>query len=266
MCQLLGMNSLKPSSPRFSLAGFLRRGGETDEHSDGWGIAYYEDGECRILVDAAPAASSPVTGIVQKRRIRSRNVVAHIRKATQGRVALANCHPFRRSLWGKEWVFAHNGNVEVSRLNLAANSRFAPVGETDSERVFCALMQALDSAFADYPGLPILTNFLAESSAQIALHGNLNFVLSDGEVMFARRATELHYVRRTYPFGRARLVDAPLTIDFSQHNHLDDRIVIVATRPLTDEAWTPLPVAKIVAFANGDMVHQGHTQTLTYAV
>ena len=44
--------------------------------------------------------------------IKSDNVIAHIRKATQGRVALENCHPFVRELWGRYWVFAHNGDLQ----------------------------------------------------------------------------------------------------------------------------------------------------------
>jgi hypothetical protein len=54
MCQLLGMNSKQPASVQFSLDGFVRRGGETDHHADGWGIAFFADKQCRVFTDSQP--------------------------------------------------------------------------------------------------------------------------------------------------------------------------------------------------------------------
>ena len=42
MCQLLGMNSRLPASLTLSFTGFSQRGGCTDHHADGWGIAFFE--------------------------------------------------------------------------------------------------------------------------------------------------------------------------------------------------------------------------------
>ena len=41
MCQLLGMNCNVPTDICFSFAGFRARGGLTDHHRDGWGIAFF---------------------------------------------------------------------------------------------------------------------------------------------------------------------------------------------------------------------------------
>ena len=49
--------------------------------------------------------------LVKRFPIKSDNVIAHIRKATQGRTALENTHPFVRELWGRYWAFAHNGHL-----------------------------------------------------------------------------------------------------------------------------------------------------------
>jgi predicted glutamine amidotransferase len=40
MCQLLAMNCNVPTDICFSFAGFQARGGATDVHADGWGIAF----------------------------------------------------------------------------------------------------------------------------------------------------------------------------------------------------------------------------------
>ena len=42
MCQLLGMNCNTPTDILFSFDGFRRRGGLTDHHADGFGIAFFE--------------------------------------------------------------------------------------------------------------------------------------------------------------------------------------------------------------------------------
>jgi predicted glutamine amidotransferase len=109
MCQLLGMNANVPTDVCFSFEGLARR---ADEHKDGFGIAFFEDKGLRTLVDHHSARESPVAELVRRYPIKSDNVIAHIRKATQGRVALENTHPFVRELWGRYWVFAHERRLE----------------------------------------------------------------------------------------------------------------------------------------------------------
>jgi predicted glutamine amidotransferase len=103
MCQLLGMNCNTPTDVTFSFRGFAQRGGNTGEHADGWGIAFFEgetgaegagdDKGLRHFVDHQAACNSPVAELISRYPIKSRNVIAHIRKATQGRVALENVTP-----------------------------------------------------------------------------------------------------------------------------------------------------------------------------
>ena len=148
MCQLLGMNANTPTDVMFSFAGLATR---ADEHKDGFGIAFFEDRGVRLFVDPESARASPVADMVKRYPIRSGNVIAHIRKATQGRVALQNTHPFVRELWGRYWVFAHNGDLKGFAPRL--HGAFRPVGDTDSERAFCWLMQELAKAHASVPSI-----------------------------------------------------------------------------------------------------------------
>lgn len=98
MCQLLGMNCNVPTDICFSFEGFHRRGGLTDHHADGWGIAFFEGCGCRVFLDSRSAVESPIAALVRNYPIHSMNVIAHIRKATKGVVALENTHPFVREL------------------------------------------------------------------------------------------------------------------------------------------------------------------------
>jgi len=149
MCQLLGMNCNTPTDICFSFTGFQQRGGGTDVHADGWGIAFFEGKGVRLFLDPLPSAQSRIAELVRNYPIRSLNVIAHIRKATQGVVTLENTHPFMRELWGRYWVFAHNGNLPQFQPEL--DGSFMPVGDTDSERIFCWLLQSMRRRFGNAP-------------------------------------------------------------------------------------------------------------------
>jgi hypothetical protein len=65
-CQLFGMNCNTPTDFAFSLKGFCKRGGDTDIHSDGWGVAFYEKHGIRQFHDVEAAASSPMAFDTQR--------------------------------------------------------------------------------------------------------------------------------------------------------------------------------------------------------
>ena len=266
MCQLLGMNCNKPASISFSFEGFCRRGGQTDEHSDGWGIAFFEDRGCRLLVDDKSSATSPLAELIKHYPIKSCNVVAHIRKATQGPVALENSHPFMRELWGRYWVFAHNGHLKNYAPKL--EGAFHPVGATDSERAFCYLLQSLQARFGDAPpAADALYAALQEVATEIATYGVFNFMLSNGEALFAHCSTNLHYVTRQYPFTHAKLIDCELSMDFNDHNHLDDLITVIATKPLTsNENWVAFAPGELKMFQSGEVRLGGEAQMREFAL
>ena len=233
MCQLLGMNANTPTDVMFSFTGFATR---AEEHKDGFGIAFFEDKGVRLFVDTSSARESPVAEMVRRYPIRSENIVAHIRKATQGRVALENTHPFVRELWGRYWVFAHNGDLKDYAPRL--HGAFRPVGNTDSERAFCWLMQELAKSHASVPPIAELSATLAELLPRIAAHGVFNAMLDNGQALWAHCSTQLHHIVRQHPFARASLQDEDVTVDFAEHTSPSDRVAVVVTEPLTkDEQW-----------------------------
>ncbi|MDD5028612.1 MAG: class II glutamine amidotransferase [Rhodoferax sp.] len=256
MCQLLGMNSHLPASLTLSFTGFSQRGGGTAQHGDGWGIAFFES-DCdtpgrglRHFVDKASAASSPMAQMLKGYPIKSHNVVAHVRKATIGRVALENCHPFVRELWGRYWVFAHNGDLKHYAPRLHSN--FKPVGNTDSEQAFCWIMQELAKSHADVPSVAELTCTLRELVPKIARHGTFNFLLSNGQALWAHASTKLHYVLRAHPFHQVHLKDEDVTMNLAEFNSPEDRLAIVVTEPLTtDEDWVAMLPGQLMVFVDG---------------
>ena len=247
MCQLLGMNANTPTDVMFSFTGLATR---ADEHKDGFGIAFFEDRGLRLFVDHHGARTSPVAELVKHYPIKSDNVIAHIRKATQGRVALENTHPFVRELWGRYWVFAHNGDLKNFHPRL--HGAFRPVGDTDSERALCWLMQELAKAHAAVPTITELTRTLAELLPLPAAHGAFNLLLSNGQALWAHGSTRLHWLARRHPFSRAHLADEDLSVDFAALTTPTDRVAVVATEPLTTgEDWQTMAPGELRVFVHG---------------
>lgn len=266
MCQLLGMNCNVPTDICFSFAGFRARGGLTDHHRDGWGIAFFEDAGVRLFLDPAPSSQSPVAELVRQYPIRSRNVIAHIRKATQGAVGLENTHPFQRELWGRYWIFAHNGNLKDFQPTLSG--RFLPVGSTDSERAFCYLLDSLATRYPHgAPDAATLHATLRELTIEIGSRGEFNYLLSDGNWLFAHCSSRLCYILRQAPFPVAHLTDEDATVDFNAVADADDRVAVIATTPLTDnEDWTAIPPGTLLAFHDGMPLPLRDTRTVAQAI
>ena len=251
MCQLLGMNCNIPTDIVFSFTGFATRGGGTDVHNDGWGIAFFEGAGVRHFVDYQAAVSSPIADLIKRYPIKSKNVIAHIRKATQGGVTLENCHPFVRELWGRYWVFAHNGDLKGFTPEL--NGSYRPVGTTDSELAFCHILQQLRQRFGEQPpALAALSAALRELTTDIATHGTFNMMLSDGSALFTHCSTNLYYVVRKYPFTTAKLSDEDVLVDFSEVTTPNDRVAVIVTEPLTtNETWIQFAPGEMRVFVDG---------------
>lgn len=254
MCQLFGINSKQPVAASFELSGFMRRGGDTDHHADGWGIAFIEPDNCAIYSDAQASINSPTAKRVTEQPLQARNVIAHVRKATHGGISAQNCHPFTRRLWNRDWVFAHNGKLENYFPSL--HGPYFPKGETDSERAFCWLLQELRDHFgARQPEYAPLSHKIHALADRIAEHGIFNFLLSEGSDLFAYCSTDLAVLESRAEQGVVELVDADMQMDVASLKQRSEQMLLVATKPVTrNESWQ--------ALAQGEFHHYRHGQLL----
>lgn len=250
MCELLGMSANVPTDIRFSFAGLARRGGEVGPHRDGWGVAFYDGRAARSFHDPEPAAKSHIARFLADYPIRSEIVIAHIRQANRGKVALANTHPFSRELFGRSWTFAHNGQLRgVKKLPLGP---FAPIGETDSEHAFCWMLGQLRARFATLPGPRALDRAIAELSTELARLGVFNMLLSDSRSLYAFCGKKLSCLTRRAPFGEATLIDDDRKVNFAEETGPNDCVTVVATGPLTsDESWTSIEPGALLVLRDG---------------
>ncbi len=251
MCELLGMSANTPTDICFSFSGLMERGGRTGPHQDGWGIAFYEGNGSRIFHDPLASVDSEIAKLIRNYSIKSRIVISHIRQANRGRVCLENTHPFVRELWGRSWVFAHNGQLRgIKQYPL---HYYRPIGTTDSEHAFCLILDRIRRRFPTAPrSNRRLISYVRELATEIDAYGVFNFLLSDSRCLYAFCSSSLSWLTRRAPFSQAQLIDAEMTVDFQKETTPNDIVTVVATRPLTDnEEWTIMGPGELTVFKNG---------------
>ncbi|WXL27841.1 class II glutamine amidotransferase [Ectopseudomonas mendocina] len=255
MCELLGMSANVPTDIVFSFTGLMQRGGRTGPHRDGWGIGFYEGPGLRLFQDPRASSESEVAQLVQRYPIKSEVVIGHIRQANVGRVCLANTHPFVREMWGRNWCFAHNGQLAGFTPQL---DNYWPVGDTDSESAFCDLLNRLRREFPQPVEVEALLPTLIEACARYRAFGVFNCLLSDGDWLFSFCSSKLAYITRRAPFGPAHLKDADVQVDFQSETTPNDVVTVMATEPLTDnEHWTRYAPGEWRLWRGGECIAQG---------
>jgi glutamine amidotransferase len=255
MCELLAMSANTPTDLCFSFTGLTRRGGDTGPHKDGWGVAFYEGKGVRAFHDVDASANSRIAEVVQTHPIRSEVALCHIRQANVGEICLANTHPFMRELWGRYWVFAHNGQLS----DFSAKPRFyEAVGSTDSEALFCDLLNHLRDNSDRHSPEQDTVDRLVQLSAAYARQGVFNLLLSNGDWLFTFCTTKMASITRRAPFGPARLKDTDVTIDFAAETTPNDIVSVVVTEPLTsDEQWDVYQPGEWRLWRKGEIIQSG---------
>jgi len=93
---------------------------------------------------------------------------------------------------------------------------------------------------------------LRELVPQVRTFGTFNFLLSNGEALWAHCSTRLYWLVRQHPFTRATLMDEDWTVNFAEINQPGDRAAVIVTCPLTrDEQWTAFEPDELRLFVDG---------------
>lgn len=244
------MSSRIPTDVRASLEAFARHGGLEAPHKDGWGIAYYADEDVRLVKDPEAAYDSECMRFIREHPFASGAVISHIRKATQGRLAMKNCQPFARELGGRMHVFAHNGDLDANGLRATLTlGAFRPIGDTDSEHAFCALLERLRPLWTRGipPFLDARLAIVAQFAAAMRALGPANFLYCDSDALF------IHGHRRSAGTGKPAI--APGLHILQRACTPGQRVVLAASVPLTGEpGWQALREGELVAARSGDIV------------
>ena len=274
MCELFAMSSRQPSTLNYSLNEFSKHGGLTHSNKSGWGIAYFEGTDAFLVKEAFPASNSPLAKYIAGEARASNCVIAHVRLATIGTPSLKNTHPFRRAVGGHTHIFAHNGTLkgihdDYDRLSLTN----LPLGDTDSELGFCILMDRMLSLWSDASAsIPTVEDRLEIFSAfctEMRERGSANFLYSDGDTLFVHAHKRIYEENGGFSDARAPGLSIRNCQTCQQKpeyscNGLnveinDQQTILVASVPLDENGWKPLPEAIAIAIREGKEV--GRTQT-----
>jgi len=251
MCELLGLNFKNPVSPSFSFRGFRHR---SEGNPHGWGIARYEGKACQVLKEAAAAQESKLAEFVRDYELfQSQIFIGHVRDATRGENALINTHPFKRVFRSREVVLAHNGTMNSLPLD-KEDLVFLPVGETDSENIFCALLTTMTADKIQFTDYQKIEKVLQEFNKL----GKMNLLFSEGDRLYVYRDKDGHnglcLTERISPFGVKSLKDEDWEIDLAEEKSPGQRGFVIASHPLTkNETWTDLNQGMLMVFREGDI-------------
>lgn len=253
MCRLYAMRANEPTRVECSLVhaqNALMQQSQGDAeglvHSHGWGVADYRD-TVPMIEKQTWAAWHGEHFRKTAARVYANTVVAHVRQATVGAIALENTHPFSHG----RWIFAHNGSIrDFAKVRDRMIEQIDPElrndirGETDSEHIFYFLL----TLHLRHPERPLietvgrgLRRIIQWSEATDPPEpAGLNIVLTDGDRLVGSRynRTLWHLVR-----------DEVTVCGICGKKHVrhepgrDYHAVEIASEPISGENWQP--------FANG---------------
>ena len=265
MCELLGLSSNRPATVSLSIGTLASHGNPAGSLRDGWGVAYFEGPDVRLIKDPEPAGGSDWVRFIRDHALRSNLIIAHVRTATMGSRSYRNTQPFIRELAGRMHLFAHNGWLpHIFDRSDFDSTQFNPVGDTDSEKAFCGLLEKMKGIWLRAGTIPALDERLSIVSAfaqELRSLGPANFLYSDGDALFAHghrrmQATTskieppgLVYLQRVCPHA-----EHPATVSGLSIQSPDQNVALVASVPLNDEPWTALGEGEIIALRSGEIV------------
>jgi glutamine amidotransferase len=263
MCDLLGLSFNVPITAKISLDIFQQRG---DANPDGWGLAFYQNHRLQIIKEAQSASNSNLYDFMEK-YTHSKTIISHVRRSTRGVPSYLNTHPFYRRLQigsiDSEFAFAHNGTLtQVEKLRF---KKYQPLGETDSERAFCHILEVLSeretTTWTEHDFK------VAEASLQEIndRKNTMNCIFSDGSHLFCYSDENdynngLRFTRQIAPFGSIELVDhkdrlGSVELRSEIPSALDQSGYLISTRILTSEDWTEFTEGELIVFKDGQIIY-----------
>jgi glutamine amidotransferase len=233
MCELFGINSDESCQINGYLQEFFSH---SNAHPHGWGLACIDGKESMIEKEPIQASRSNYLKERLSVPIQVTTGLAHIRYATIGNVDYRNCHPYRmQDAGGRVWTMIHNGTI----FDCPALNKYVGIqrGDTDSERILLYMIERVNQEEAN-AGRPLEREerfrLLDEILVEISKGNKVNLILYDGE---------LFYVHTNYAGSLYKLSA--------------EGKVVIATVPLTDEAWEPEIFTTLVAYDKGKLVMRG---------
>lgn len=255
-----------PASPRVKLKALAkpRRG-----PSYGWGFAWFPDQSASALVvkDATSSGDNAMAKLLREwDRFQSTLFVCHLRGAARA-LQEQDTHPFSKSYGGRDWILAHNGDLEApagkslaEALSLGDDPVFEPVGRSDSEWALCWILQqsrAIHARSIAEIGWARLHDWFRTLDGL----GTANFVVTDGRDLAVYRDeegyNELSWARLLPPSVPECLEAEDLEVDFVDIRDRSRTAVVFSTKALGD-GFAPMQHGQLMGVRRGAVVYDSH--------
>lgn len=244
MCRLLGLVANKPVDIEFSLRRFTEF---STYNPDGWGIGWYENNSPKVFKQGISAKDRESQLPHLSMEVRSKIIIAHVRKGTGTPPSEVNSHPFQ----SRNWLFAHNGSVDRGYLFslLRDDYKNGLKGKTDSEVYFYWILQCIEESKDVIEGIKKAVNKITSRS-----YSGLNFVLSDGKCLYSfRYSSNSKDYYSLWKLKREPSESGPLEFESQETKALlhskslkGERAVLVCSEALTKEKWEKIAFGGIL--------------------
>jgi predicted glutamine amidotransferase len=242
MCRIFAMAAdmdVPPAIKSRLLREFFRSSAET--FSGGWGVGYFTDEGPMVIKEPIKATDSfALPGAI--RRAEPGFVMAHVCNPTSGVKSVLNTHPFQKD----GWLFSHNGTLgdpHSMRAKLLERYSDALKGDTDSEIMFHYLLQRIEQAGQAESGVLAAIRDMCRDQAEGT--SSLNFVLTDGIILFAFRKAFIN--DRKYTMNFANLVSLGLVGgEQALRDHGSSSATVISSEPFTPGEWSGLEMGDVL--------------------
>jgi len=226
---------------------------------DGWGLGYYpgdEPSASLLKEGASQLVGRRVESLRAWEHLPSSLFLLHLRTATWGGPTPANTQPFCRTWGGRDWLFAHAGSLHH---RLSSQGLFEPVGATDTEMIFCELLNRISARGWKNLGdvdLVVLHNELRELNT----HGTLSVVLTDGRDLVAyadqRDEVKLYTWSLVPPYGALAFADDDVEVNLASRQVSLRKGMMVSSamlQPTDGQAadWKTLAPGELIVLRQG---------------
>ncbi|MCB9728256.1 MAG: class II glutamine amidotransferase [Deltaproteobacteria bacterium] len=255
MPNMIAMSFEGMLAPSFELRGL------TEGHlPDGWGVGFYGGAEpaATILKEHSPRAGSLRSELIKTwDHLSSSTFLLHIRRARWGSISDANTQPFVRTWGGRDWMFAHAGSLDTVPP-VEGPMMFEPVGSTDSELVFCILMNRIAERGWRSLGEVDIDETLA-LLRDMDGYGSFSVVLCDGRDLLAytdgQGKAPLYAWERRPPYNSRPFGDEDLVVDLFKRGITSRNGLVLSSELLAQDggpaSWQQLPAGELLIARQG---------------
>lgn len=255
LCKIMVLSGNRVSDVENILEVFVKKFGS--KNPDGWGIAFLDESRDFYSVKKFYHKDRKLLEDMffkETKKIKSRTLIAHLRKASIGQKCLENCHPFENYIGGHQFVFMHNGSVWPRRIleSKLVNHKPKSSDPTDSELIFCYILDALEENGVNLNSWQCMIESINEIILKIRSETfitKLNFVLADRNHIYCYNYDELQY----------SLIEENTENIFSNKKQTDypnDGKIVVCSRPLLENIhWNTVPKKSNMVLRNGEIVY-----------